>query len=183
MAHEKIKGMMGAVFRQARFSTNIEPPNIFHGKAPRECLDCYLNLHTTREAIIPDFLIHDFLGDANGSKARNMAAIFDFKTLRIDTNSLLYAVKKTGEARRATDMKFLRVGRDYPRRPEKLDVTCAEGNATHPFTEVMKNNCHSSGVHPLVFGKFGDVNGATSRLITAALASQPHDRRTPTSHH
>ena len=38
--------------------------------------------------------------------------------------------------------------------------------STHPFAEEPKNNFHSGGVHPLVFGAFGETNGTTSCLIT-----------------
>jgi len=34
-AHKKIKGTTGAFFRQTGFSTNIEPPNIFHHRRVR----------------------------------------------------------------------------------------------------------------------------------------------------
>ena len=52
-------------------------------------------------------------------------------------------------------------------RAEKLDEKCASNYTTHPFAEALKNHFHSGGVHPLVFGAFGETNKATERLIKA----------------
>jgi len=87
---------MGAVFHQAGFSTNSEPPNIFHGKVPGENIERCLNHYTTRDTIIHNLLIHDFLANANGIGARNMAAVFGVKTLRLDKKKL-YVAKKLGK--------------------------------------------------------------------------------------
>ena len=79
-----MKIMTNAVFKQAGFATTVEAPNIFHGKVPSDFIDRYLNLHQKKDAIIPDILVHNHHTDINSTRARNMEAIFDMKTLRID---------------------------------------------------------------------------------------------------
>lgn len=54
--------------------------------------------------------------------------------------------------------------RDYIRWAEMLDEKCAENYTTHPFSEALKNSFHSSGVHPIVFGAFGETNADSERL-------------------
>ena len=83
-AHEELKMMTNAVFTQGGFTTTVEPPNIFHGKVPPDCIEKYVNLHQRRDAIIPDILIHDHPSDRNAAGASSMEAIYDIKTLRID---------------------------------------------------------------------------------------------------
>lgn len=75
--HDELKMMTNAVFKQAGFETTVEVPNIFHEKAPSDCIDRYLNLHQKKDAIIPDILVHNYPTDNNSAGARNMEAIFD----------------------------------------------------------------------------------------------------------
>ena len=97
-----------------------------------------------------------------------MNAIFDVRTLRIDKNGDLYTDKRR-IFRRAVDTKVMRVQRDYMMRAEKLDEKCASSYNTHPFAEALKNHFHSGGVHPLVFGAFGETNKETQRLIKTCV--------------
>ena len=57
------------------------------------------------------------------------------------------------------------VRRHYTRRAEKLDIKCAADYTTHPFVEALKNDYHSVGVHPMVFGAFGKTDAHTLRTI------------------
>ena len=65
--------------RKAGMVVSAHPPNIFHGKVPGTLLDRYLNLHRRQDAIIPDLMVHDYIGDINANGARCMEAIFDVK--------------------------------------------------------------------------------------------------------
>ena len=87
------------------------------------------------------------------------------KTLRIDKTRRYYTNHTTNRTRRrAIDTKMNDVRRDYWRRCEKLD---RESNdiGTNLFTSAMKNDFHSGGVHPLVFGAYGETNEGTRDLI------------------
>jgi len=46
-----------------------------------------------------------------------------------------------------------------------MDVTCTSGGNTNPFLEALKNNFHSGGFNPLVFGAFGKTSGDMTSLI------------------
>ena len=153
--------MTNAIFRQAGFATTVEAPNIFHGKVPADCIDRYLNLHRRKDAIIPDILVHNHPSDNNAAGARNMEAIFDIKTLRIDKNEDFYSETRR-TFRRAVDTKVERVRRSYMLAAEKLDIKCGANYTTHPFSEALKNNFNSGGVHPVVFGAFGETNDAST---------------------
>ena len=163
-AHNEIQTMINAIFRQAGFSTSIQPPNIFHGKVPNLCLKKYLKLQRKKDFIIPDILVHDHPKDGNAAGSRHMEAIFDVKTLRIDKNKYYYSENVLSN-RRAVDTKVRSVRRDYARRAEELDEKCAEDYTTHPFSEALKNNYNSGGVHPIVFGAFGETDNHTSKMV------------------
>ena len=107
-AHDGLKLMMNAIFRQAGFSTTIEPPNLFHGKVPGDCIKAYLRLCRKQDKMRPDIIIHNHPKDANSTGAREMNAIFDVKTLRIDKNGDFYTDKRR-IFRRAVDTKVMRV--------------------------------------------------------------------------
>jgi len=93
-----------------------------------------------------------------------MEAIFDIKTLRIDKNEDFYSETRR-TFRRAVDTKVERVRRLYMLAAEKLDIKCGANYTTHPFSEALKNNFNSGGVHPVVFGAFGETNEASMRMI------------------
>ena len=132
-------------------ATTVEAPNIYHGKVPADCIKRYLNLHHLEDAIILDILVHNHPSDTNSVGARNMKAIFDIKTLRIDKNEDFY--KEIGRRfRRAVDTKVLRVRRSYMLKAEELDINCGANCTTHTFSEALKNNFNSGGVHQVVFG-------------------------------
>jgi len=157
--------MTNAVFQQAGFATTVEPHNIFHGKVPPDCIEKYINLHQRRDAIIPDILVHNHPGDRNAAGARHIEAIFDIKTLRIDKSQAFYSETRKRNFRRAVDTKVLRVRKEYMTRAEKLDIKCGANFNTRPFSEALKNNFNSGGVHPVVFGAFGETNIKTERMI------------------
>ena len=164
-SHEELKRMMAAIFRQSGFAVSVEPPNIFHGKIPVTYLNKYLDNHALRDSIIPDILVHDYKGDSNSHGSGSMEAIFDVKTLRVDKSSNFYKQLPNGLARRATDTKVNTVRRDYMRRAEKLDLECTDDDSTKPFANALKNKFNSGGVHPLVFGAFGEANTECEKLI------------------
>ena len=114
---------MGAIFHQAGFAINLEAPCIFHGKVPSPDINAYTVMHTTRDSIIPDLLMHNFPSDLNGNGAWSMEAIFDIKTLWIDKNVQLYANRRTGTSHTSTNMKATKVQKGYQRQAVKLDMT------------------------------------------------------------
>ena len=144
---------------------STHPPNIFHGKILGRVLDKYLDLHKRQDAIIPDLMICDYIGDINASRARNMGSIYDIKTLRVDKNQKIYTKHSSQDSHRATYTKTKDVRRDYMRRCEKLDIKCTNDDRTHHFLEALANDFHSGGVHPLVFGTYGEINKETRNLI------------------
>ena len=177
-AHEDIQNIVRDMMKKAGMAVSTHPPNIFHGKIPGQLLDKYLNLHRRQDAIIPDLLVHDYVGDLNAHGANFVEAIFDIKTLRIDKNQKYYSEKPNrNPSKRATDIKTKDVRRDYQRRCEKLDIECTNDNGTTYFADAMKNDFHSGGVHPLVFGAFGETNEGTRELIRlcALLASSKEE--------
>ena len=109
--HDEIQYMYNAIFKQARYATSVQPPNIFHGKVPGECIDKYLTLYHKKDCIIPDILVHDHPKDTNAAGARHMEAIFDVKTLRIDKDRYYYTENRRN-FRRAADTKVGSVRRD-----------------------------------------------------------------------
>ena len=155
------------MLHRAGLATTTEPANIFHGKVPAAPLAAYLRLHSRKDAIIPDILAHDFPADANGSGARCMEAIFDIKTLRVDRQAHFYRDQPPDPAqhRRATDRKLLTVRRDYQRRAEKLDISCSNDDGSTHFAEALKTRFQSGGVHPIVFGAFGEANRQVGLIV------------------
>ena len=101
----------------------------------------------------------------NGNGARNMEAIFDVKTMRVDKQRSFYTQKIGKDFVRATDKKVKSVRREYMRRCEKLDIKHTNDDGTHPFAKALQSQFHSGGVHPLVFGQFGETNEETRDLI------------------
>jgi len=164
-AHEELKMMTNAVFRQAGFATTVEPPNIFHGKIPPDCIEKYINLHQRRDAIIPDILVHNHPGDRNAVGACHIESIYDIKTLRVDKSQAFYSETRKRNFRRAVDTKVMRVRKEYMTRAEKLDIKCGANFNTHPFSEALKNNFNLGGFHPVVFRAFGETNLETERMI------------------
>ena len=51
------------------------------------------------------------------------------------------------------------------RRYEKLDIECTNDSGTSYFADALKNDFHSGGVHPLVFGAVGETNEEVRELI------------------
>ena len=51
------------------------------------------------------------------------------------------------------------------RRAEKLDIECTDEDTTEPFKNALKNKFNSGGVHPLVFGAFGETNTECDKMI------------------
>ena len=45
-----------------------------------------------------------------------------------------------------------------------MDTTCNENYNTHPFSNTLKR-FQSGGVHPIVFGAFGETDRATVLII------------------
>ena len=166
-AHSAIHTTFRAMLRRSGFATTTEPANIFHGKVPGSLLAAYLRLHSRKDAIIPYILAHDFPADANGSGARCMEAIFDIKTLRVDRTAHYYRDQPPDAAHhyRATDRKLATVRRDYQRRAEKLDITCTRDDGSHHFADALRTRFQSGGVHPIVFGAFGESNRQTGLLV------------------
>ena len=60
---------------------------MLHGKVPAPALARYMELHSHKDAIIPNILVHNFPSDRNENRAVSVEAIFDVKTLRIDKNA------------------------------------------------------------------------------------------------
>ena len=129
-----------------------------------------VSMHTSdfvkkNNRIGPDIIIHNNLKDANSSGVRDTNAIFDVKSLRIDKNGHFYSDNRK-IYRRAVDTKVMRVRIDLMMLAEKLDERSVNNYTTNPFAEALKNHFHLGGVHPLVFGAFGETNMETERLIT-----------------
>lgn len=93
-----------------------------------------------------------------------MNAIFHVKTLRIDKNEDVYSETRRS-FRQAVDTNLMRVRRDYTKHAENLDEKCAENYTTRLFSEALKTSFYSGGVHPVVFGVFGETNADSKRLI------------------
>ena len=75
--------------------------------------------------------------------------------------------------------------RNYMKRCEKLDLEFTNDDGSHPFAEAMRTQFQSGGVHPLVFGAFGETNDNTRDLVrlcaTYAAAKEENADMSPIS--
>jgi len=54
---------------------------------------------------------------------------------------------------------------EYRRKIRKLDRDLGSVDDTHPFTNAIQNSFHSRGIHPLVFGHFGETNAKCYEFV------------------
>jgi hypothetical protein len=132
-----------------------------------EILEIISRLQVSKDAIIPDILIHNYPSDTNGHGNAVIAAITDVKTVRVDKGqnnyrpgvqggqSIMRAVKKkTGYTRNA-----------YLKKAMKLDNKFAPGDINRPFSQAITQTFATGNVIPLVSGAFAEVNVEAQRLI------------------
>ena len=102
--------------------------------APTFCLD----LHTRKNAIIPDLLVHNFPSDWNRNSAVSVETIFNIKTLWINRSEFFYRTLHARTAPRATATKVRNVRHGYLTVAEKLDISCTVDNGTAPFLDAIQ---------------------------------------------
>ena len=166
-SHEQLKVLYDDILKKAGFFTTKEARNIFHGTVKWKYLKLYRDSQVSKDAIIPDILIHNYPSDTNGHGNAVIAAITDVKTVRVDKGqnnyrpgvqggqSIMRAVKKkTGYTRNA-----------YLKKAMKLDEKFAPGDINRPFSQAIKQTIATGNVIPLVSGAFAEVNVEAQRLI------------------
>ena len=153
--------------KKAGFYTTKEARNIFHGIVPWPFLRRYCDSQVSKDAIIPDILIHNYPSDANGHGNAVIAAITDVKTVRIDKAQSNYRPGVHGgrEIIPAVEKKAGATRTSYLKRSMKLDDKLALGEASKPFSNAIKQTFATGNVLPLVSGAFAEVNAEAKRLV------------------
>mmetsp|Transcript_11318 Transcript_11318/g.14192 ORF Transcript_11318/g.14192 Transcript_11318/m.14192 type:complete len:93 (+) Transcript_11318:583-861(+) len=91
-----------------------------------------------------------------------MQAIFDVKTIRVDKpnaatgQGVMYKTTPQAFEKPATEIKTNDTRKQYSTDASKLDGNIGKPGNPNPFTNAL-NSFHSGGVHPLVFGAFGET--------------------------
>mmetsp|Transcript_5393 Transcript_5393/g.5915 ORF Transcript_5393/g.5915 Transcript_5393/m.5915 type:complete len:231 (-) Transcript_5393:71-763(-) len=100
-----------------------------------------------------------------------MQAIFDVKTIRVDKpnaatgQGVMYKTTLQAFEKPATEIRATGCRRQYATHTSKLDRDLGQPpDNPRPFTNAL-NSFHSGGVHPLVFGAFGETNETTRKII------------------
>mmetsp|Transcript_5394 Transcript_5394/g.5918 ORF Transcript_5394/g.5918 Transcript_5394/m.5918 type:complete len:374 (-) Transcript_5394:71-1192(-) len=170
-SHGEMQTLMNDIFKKAGFVTTLEAANMFHGKVPNNILKEYVRKFRHKDAVIPDILIHNYSPDVNASGASTMQAIFDVKTIRVDKpnaatgQGVMYKTTLQAFEKPATEIRATGCRRQYATHTSKLDRDLGQPpDNPRPFTNAL-NSFHSGGVHPLVFGAFGETNETTRKII------------------
>jgi len=131
----------------------------------------YMRTYEKKDAIIPDILIHNYSTDVNANGATTMQAIFDVKTVRVDKT-----IRLTGQGRLykttahafenpAAEIRSADCRKQYGTSATTLDTKLGTTDNPKPFTTALTSNFHSGGVHPIVFGAFGETKEKTRKLL------------------
>jgi hypothetical protein len=73
-SHEQLKVLYDDILKKAGFFTTKEARNIFHGTVEWKYLKLYRDSQLSKDAIIPDILIHNYPSDTNGHGNAAIAA-------------------------------------------------------------------------------------------------------------
>ncbi len=141
--HEQLKICWNGMMRKAGFATTMVARNIFHGSVEWEYLKKYVDAQTSKDAIIPDILVHNYPADINGNGNAVGPAIFDIKTVRIDKRGDIYRAGVHGRGNkifRVVKKKCNACRSSYTtNRAKKLDDLFAPGVTMKPFQSTLKN--------------------------------------------
>ena len=75
-SHNELKILWNGIAQKLGFETTLEACNLFHGIVDSEFHRPYIDAHVSKDAIIPDILIHNYPSDANGNGGAAVPAIF-----------------------------------------------------------------------------------------------------------
>ncbi len=171
-SHEQLKILWNGIPKKAGFATTMEARNIFHDTVPWEYVnEYYIHDQHSKDAIIPDILVHNYPPDTNSNGNAVVPAIFDVKMVRVDKRGDKYKAGVPGLGRqvdRAVKKVATACRRSCLRKAGKLDAKFATDDPTHPFTTAIQHTFATGNAIPLVSGAVGELNLEGHRLVELA---------------